>query len=67
MEKPYLNLRELTEILGLGTSNGKKVMQHLLEVAKERNYYIPPCEKQILIPTHLVKSELKIKEINLNK
>lgn len=65
MEKPYINQRELTEILGLGRKYAERVMKHLLEIAKERNYYLPDSKRDILIPTHLVKEELKIKEIEL--
>lgn len=67
MEKPYINQRELTELLGQGRRYGERVMNHLLEIAKEQNYYIPYSERDILVPTHLVKKELKIKEIILNK
>lgn len=67
MEKPYLNLKELTIVLGQGRRYGERVMQHLLKVAKEKNYYIPESEREVLIPTHLVKKELKIKEIILEK
>ena len=66
MEKPYINLKELTELLGVGRNIGIKVMNHLLEIAKKENYYLPESKKDIFIPTHLVKRELKIKEINLN-
>lgn len=67
MEKPYINQKELTEILGLGRRYGERVMKHLLNLAKEKNYYLPDSKRDILIPTHLVKEELKIKEINLEK
>jgi len=67
MEKPYINQSELIKILGLGRRNGERVMKHLLEIAKERNYYLPESKRDILIPTHLVKEELKIKEIKFNK
>ena len=67
MEKPYINQRELTELLGQGRKYGDRVMKHLLEIAKERNYYLPESKRDILIPTHLVKKELKIKEIILNE
>lgn len=67
MEKAYLNLRELTEVLGIGKRRGQKVMNYLLEKAKERNYYIPASGREKLIPTHLVKKEFRIKEIILLK
>lgn len=67
MEKPYINQKELTEILGLGRRYGERVMKHLLKLAKEKNYYLPDSKRDVLIPTHLVKEELKIKEINLDK
>lgn len=67
MEKPYLNQKELTELLGQGRRYGERVMKHLLNLAKERNYYLPESGRDILIPTHLVKKELKIKEIKLNE
>lgn len=61
MEKIYINQKELTKLLGCGRRNGERIMKHLLEVAKEKNYYIPESKRDILIPIHLVKSELKIK------
>ena len=67
MEKPYINQRELTEILGQGRVYGERVMKHLLEIAKEKNYYLPESGRDILIPTHLVKKELKIKELSLSE
>jgi len=67
MEKPYINLRELTELLGQGRRFAERTMNHLLKVAKEKNYYIPESNREILIPTHLVKKELNIKEIVLNE
>lgn len=67
MEKPYLNITELSILLGQGRRQAERVMNHLLEIAKEQNYYIPESNRDILIPTHLVKKELKIKEIILNK
>lgn len=65
MEKPYLNQKELTELLGQGRRYGERTMKHLLQIAKDKNYYIPDSGREILIPTHLVKRELKIKEIIL--
>lgn len=62
MEKPYLNVTELSILLGQGRRYAERVMDHLLEVAKNNNYYIPESKRDILIPTHLVKKELKIKE-----
>jgi len=53
MEKPYLNITELSIILGQGR--------------RYANYYIPKSGRDVLIPTHLVKKELKIKEIILDK
>ena len=41
-------------------------MDHLLQVANEKKYYIPESKRQKLIPTHLVKKELNIKEIILH-
>lgn len=67
MEKPYLNQTELTQILGQGRRYGQRVMKDLLEKAKDRNYYIPATGREILVPTHLVKKELRIKEIILNE
>lgn len=67
MEKPYINQKELTELLGQGRRYGERVMKHLLEIAEEKKYYIPVSGRDILIPTHLVKKELKIKEIKLNE
>ena len=55
MEKPYINQKELTELLGQGRRYGERVMKHLLEIAKERNYYLPESGRDILIPTQLVK------------
>ncbi len=62
MEKPYLNVTELTILLGQGRRYAERVMNHLLEVAEKNNYYIPESKRDILIPTCLVKKELKIKE-----
>lgn len=67
MEKPYLNITELSILLGQGRRQAERVMNHLLEIANEQNYYIPESKRDILIPTHLVKKELKIKEVILNK
>ena len=67
MEKPYLNITELSILLGQGRRQAERVMNHLLEIAEEQNYYIPESKRDILIPTHLVKKELKIKEVILNK
>lgn len=67
MEKPYLNITELSILLGQGRRQAERVMNHLLEIAQEQNYYIPESKRDILIPTHLVKKELKIKEVILNK
>ena len=61
MEKAYMNQKELTELLGCGRRNGERVMKHLLKIAKEKNYYIPESKRDIFIPIHLVKSELKLK------
>jgi hypothetical protein len=66
MEKPYLNQKELTILLGQGRTCGKKFMERLQGIAKEKNYYIPETKRKILIPTFLVKQELKIKEIVLD-
>lgn len=63
MEKTYLNQKELTKLLGKGRKFGERVMKHLLQVAENENYYIPESGREILIPTHLVKREFKIKEI----
>ena len=40
MEKPYLNITELAIILGQGRRYAERVMEHLQEIAKEKNYYI---------------------------
>ncbi len=67
MEKPYINQKELTELLGQGRRYGERVMNHLLDIAKEKKYYIPPSKRERLVPTHLVKKELKIKQISFDK
>ena len=67
MEKPYLNLKELSIVLGQGRKCARTVMKDLKEIAKEKNYYIPETHKDILIPTHLVKEVLNIKEIKIEK
>lgn len=67
MEKTYINTKELSILLGQGRRYTRRVMNHLLEVAREKNYYIPESGRDILVPTHLVKKELKIKEINLSR
>jgi len=65
MEKPYLNLKELQNLLGKGRYQTLKVKDYLLKIAKDKNYYIPETKREILIPTELIKKELKIKgEIN---
>lgn len=64
MEKPYLNKRELIQIVGSKTI-AEHLFNHLQELIKKYNYYIPPTQREKLVPTHLVKKELKIKEINL--
>ena len=61
MEKPYLNLKELQKVLGKGRRQTILVKDYLLKIAKEKNYYIPETKRQILIPTELIKKELKIK------
>ena len=65
MEKPYINQKELTQLLGQGRRFGERVMKYLQDIAKEQKYYIPESKKEKLIPTHLVKKELKIKEVIL--
>lgn len=65
MEKPYLNIKELSIVLGQGRRYAERVMKDLRKIAKEKNYYIPESGRDILIPTHLVKEELKLKEIKL--
>ncbi len=67
MEKPYLNITELSILLGQGRRYAERVMEHLQEIAKEKNYYIPKSGRDVLIPTHLVKKELKIQKIILTK
>ncbi len=67
MEKPYLNITELSILLGQGRRYAERVMKHLQEIAKEKNYYIPESGRDVLIPTHLVKKELKIQKIMLTK
>lgn len=67
MEKPYINQKELTELLGQGRRYGERVMKHLLELAEQKKYYIPPSKRENLVPTHLVKKELNIKEITFDK
>jgi hypothetical protein len=65
MEKPYLNLKELQNLLGKGRYQTLKVKDYLLKIAKDKKYYIPETKREILIPTELIKKELKIKgEIN---
>jgi hypothetical protein len=64
-KKVYINLRELSTLLGLGRRNAEKVMKHLLEVAKEKNYYIPDSKRDILVPVIVVEEELKIKINNI--
>lgn len=64
MEKPYLNKSELTQLVGSRTI-AEHLFEHLQEKVKRNNYYIPPTQREKLIPTHLVKMELKLKEIKL--
>ena len=64
MERPYINQKQLCSLVG-SRRIGERIMKHLLDVAKEKKYYIPESERAILIPTELVKKELKIKEIKL--
>ena len=64
MEKPYLNRKEIIELVGKGRALGDMVVKDLKDKAKAQNYYVPETKRQILIPTHLVKKELKISKID---
>lgn len=61
MDKPYLNQKEITALLGKSYKTGKIFCKHLLDLAEKQKYYIPETKRQILIPTELVKKVLKIK------
>jgi len=64
MEKPYLNKKELTKLVGSRTI-AEKLFNHFQEIIKKNNLYIPDTKREKLVPTYLVKKELKIKEIIL--
>lgn len=59
LEQTYMSVKDLKQLTGLGLTRCQNIMRDLREEAKEEGYFIP-VERNILVPTKIVKSKFKI-------
>lgn len=59
LEQTYMTVKDLKQITGLGLTRCQNIMRDLREEAKEEGYFIP-VERNILVPTKIVKRKFKI-------
>lgn len=55
----YMTVKDLKQITGLGLNKCQNIMKELRDEAKQQGYYIP-VERNILVPTKVVKKKFKI-------
>lgn len=59
LNQVYMTVKDLKVITGLGLGRCQSIMKELREEARELGYYIP-IERNILVPTKIVKKKFKI-------
>jgi hypothetical protein len=59
LEQTYMSVKDLKQLTGLGLTRCQNIMRDLREEAKEEGYFIP-VERNILVPTKIVKRKFKI-------
>ena len=59
LNQVYMTVKDLKAITGLGLGRCQNIMKELREEARELGYYIP-IERNILVPTKIVKKKFKI-------
>ena len=59
LEQTYMSVKDLKQLTGLGLTRCQNIMRDLREEAKEEGYFIP-TERNILVPTKIVKRKFKI-------
>ena len=59
LDQTYMTVKDLKQITGLGLTRCQNIMRDLREEAKEEGYFIP-TERNILVPTKIVKRKFKI-------
>ena len=59
LDQTYMTVKDLKQITGLGLTRCQNIMRDLREEAKEEGYFIP-IERNILVPTKIVKRKFKI-------
>lgn len=59
LDQTYMTVKDLKQITGLGLTRCQNIMRDLREEAKEEGYFIP-VERNILVPTKIVKRKFKI-------
>ena len=59
LDQTYMSVKDLKQLTGLGLTRCQNIMRDLREEAKEEGYFIP-TERNILVPTKIVKRKFKI-------
>ena len=55
----YVDTNDILQLLPIGRNQALKVAKELQQKAKDQNYFIP-LNKKILVPTKILRKELKI-------
>ncbi len=55
----YVNTNDILQLLPIGKTQALKVAKELRQKAIDQNYFIP-MSKKILVPTKVLRKELKI-------
>lgn len=55
----YVDTNDILQLLPIGRNQALKVAKELQQKAKDQNYFIP-LNKKILVPTKVLRKELKI-------
>lgn len=59
LDQTYMSVKDLKQLTGLGLTRCQNIMRDLREEAKEEGYFIP-VERNILVPTKIVKRKFKL-------
>lgn len=59
LDQTYMTVKDLKQITGLGLTRCQNIMRELREEARKEDYFIP-TERNILVPTKIVKRKFKI-------
>lgn len=59
LNKPYLTIKDVQQLLGVGYKAANEILKQAVDIAKNNNYLLPKTNK-LIAPTTIIRGLLKI-------